>query len=362
MAMALGVRFTSPDQTELVVPFPKPKASKERVAQGKNAFNEPGYVCRREIFDNVVFEGARRAGVQVFEDTAVANVLWDGDRVVGVRSKDGREFHARLVIGAGGSLCPVAQGVGSYERDRKHWVAAIRVYYENVADVDENIEIHFVDDVIPGYFWIFPLENGLANVGIGMREDFVRKDHKELKTLLDQCLRAHPLFRERFAEASVVEGTQRGWILPLGSKRRRLSGPGWMLVGDAGGLIDPFSGEGIGNAMLSGQLASRVGDAAMRAGDVSAARLAEYDKGVWDAIGDELARSYALQRLGRRKWLLNYVVRKAAHSPKLQARLSEMLSDRDDTKELTNWWFYLRIWFYRSDKKAPRTSAVAGDP
>jgi menaquinone-9 beta-reductase len=346
MALALGVRFTSPDTTELVVPFPKPKASQERVAMGKDPFNEPGYVCRRLEFDDVVFQAAKaQPNVTTFEGTPVASAIMEGGRAVGVRTKDGRKFRSRVVVGAAGALCPVSQSVGAFERDSKHWVASIRVYWKGVKDLDDNIEIHFVDSVIPGYFWIFPLEDGLANVGIGMREDFIQRDKKQLKALLDECIFENPLFRERFAGATKIEGSQRGWLLPLGSKRRRLSGHGWVVVGDSAGLIDPFSGEGIGNAMLSGQLAAQTIDEALQTGEPTPERLAPYDKRVWDEIGEELSRSYKLQVLGRRKWLLNLVVRKAARNEKLQARLSEMLSDRDDTKELTNLWFYLKLLF-----------------
>ncbi|MBW3582085.1 MAG: geranylgeranyl reductase family protein [Euryarchaeota archaeon] len=347
MALALGVRFTSPDTTELVVPFPKPKASEERVAMGKS-HNEPGYVCRREIYDNVLFQAAKKTkGVKVFEETPVESAIMEGGRCVGVKTKDGKEHRAKVVVGAGGALCPVGRTVGAYERDPAHWVAAIRVYWKDVKDVDDNIEIHFVDDIIPGYFWIFPLENGLANVGIGMREDYVKKDKKDLKELLDRCIHDNPLFVERFAGATKVEGSQRGWILPLGSRRRRLSGEGWLTVGDAAGLIDPFSGEGIGNAMVSGQLAAEQIHIALSNGGATADALAPYDIKVWAEIGDELERSYKMQKLGRHKWLLNFVVRKAAKSPRLQAQLSEMLSDREDTDELTNWWFYLRLLFMK---------------
>jgi geranylgeranyl reductase family protein len=346
MALALGVRFTSPDRTELVIPFPKPKASDARVAAGGATHNEPGYVCRREVYDNVLFQAAKaEPNVTVFQETPVEEAIMEEGRAVGVRTKDGRQVRARAVIGAGGALCNVARSVGSYERDPKHWVAAIRVYWKDVKDVDDNIEIHFVDDVIPGYFWIFPLEDGLVNVGIGMREDFVKRHGKDLKGLLDRCIRENPLFKERFAGATKVEGSQRGWILPLGSRRRRLSGPGWAVVGDAAGLIDPFSGEGIGNAMVSAKLAVETLDEALRNGGPTAKALREYDRRLWAEIGDEMGRSYKLQKLGRRTWLLNFVVRKAARSPELQARLSEMLSDREDTAELTSFWFYLRILF-----------------
>lgn len=346
LAVANGVRFTAPNGTELVVPFPKPKASQERVQMGKDPFNEPGYVCRREVYDNIVFQAAKESGAHIFEKTPVEKAIVKDGRAIGVKTADGKEHHAKVIVGAGGSLCPVARSVGSYDRDPKHWVAAIRVYWKNIKNVDDNIEIHFVDGVIPGYFWIFPLDNGLANVGIGMREDYVKQNGKhDLKRLLHHCIHEHPMFKERFEDAEEMVGSQRGWILPLGSKRRKIHGDGWVTVGDAAGLIDPFSGEGIGNAMVSGQIASQTIDAALQGPGPTAEALAPYPGRLWREIGDELDRSYKMQRLGRHKWLLNLVVTKAANSEYLQTRLSEMLSDREDTQELTKASFYVKLLF-----------------
>jgi menaquinone-9 beta-reductase len=346
MALANGVRFTSPKGTELVVPFPKPKASAERVAMGKDPFNEPGYVCRREVYDNLVFKAAKKSGAKTFEKTPVEKALMEDGRAVGVQTTNGKQYHADVVVGAGGALCPVARSVGSYERDPKHWVAAIRVYWKDIKDVDDNIEIHFVDDVIPGYFWIFPLDNGLANVGIGMREDYVKQNGKhDLKRLLKHCIEEHPMFKKRFEDAEEMVGSQRGWILPLGSTRRKIHGDGWVTVGDAAGLIDPFSGEGIGNAMLAGQIASQTIDTALQGPGPTETALAPYPERLWREVGDELDRSYKMQRLGRHKWLLNLVVSKAANSEYLQTRLSEMLSDREDTEELTKASFYVKLLF-----------------
>ena len=67
-------------------------------------------------------------------------------------------------------------------------------------------------------------------------------------------LRTHPRLRQRFAGAKEIAGSFRGWRLPCGSERRRLAGDGWMLVGDAASLVDPFSGEGISNAMHGAML------------------------------------------------------------------------------------------------------------
>ncbi|MGH2670027.1 MAG: NAD(P)/FAD-dependent oxidoreductase, partial [bacterium] len=168
-ALANGVRFSSPAGDEVVIKFPADPGV------------HPGYVSRREVFDNVVFQAAKKAGADVFEQAEVADVLFDQGRAVGVRTKGGDVFRGRVVVGADGAMSPVARGVGAYDRDPRHWVAAIRVYYEGVTGVDDNIEIHFADPVLPGYFWIFPLDHGVANVGVGMLESEIKKRGRDMK-------------------------------------------------------------------------------------------------------------------------------------------------------------------------------------
>ncbi len=345
-ALANGVVFSSPKGDVIQIPFPKKKAAEWRVEEGASPYTNPGYVCRREVYDNIVFEAACKYGADPHEDTPIDDVLWEDGRVVGVKTRDGEEHTAECVIGAGGALCPVARAVGAYDRDPDHWVAAIRVYWEDVADLTDDIEIHFLDTVIPGYFWIFPLEDGKANVGVGMLESKIKEEGKErdLKELLEKCYE-HPLFKERFEGATKVEDSQRGWILPLGSKRRPIHGNGWLLVGDSASLIDPFTGEGIGNAMMSASLATDRLDKVLNNGGATRANLAPYEQAVRDEMWDELKTSHRLQKMGQHKWLLNFVIGRAAKKPHVAETISDMLADRDKKEELANWWFYLKLLF-----------------
>jgi menaquinone-9 beta-reductase len=204
--------------------------------------------------------------------------------------------------------------------------------------------------LLPGYFWIFPVDNGMVNVGAGMIETDLRKPGKNgkkpnMKKTSYELMKSHPLFKARFEGATEVPGTYAGWQLPCGSERRQLSGNGFVLVGDAGGLIDPFSGEGIGNAMVSGKYAALTISEAFKAGDFSAGFFKTYEKRVWDALGAELDTSYKLQQMGRHTWLLNYLIRRAATKEHVRQTISDMLADREKKEDLTSWWFYVKLLF-----------------
>jgi geranylgeranyl reductase family protein len=345
---ARGVVFSSPKGDEIQIAFPENKAAEWRKKRGEDAspYTKPGYVCRREVFDNVVFQAARKFGAEAHEETPINDLLWEGEKVTGVKTASGDEHTADLVIGAGGALCPVARETGAYDRDPDHWVAAIRVYWDGIKDLGDDIEIHFLDSVIPGYFWIFPLEDGRANVGVGMLESKIKEDghERDLKDLLEKAYE-HRLFKDRFADAEKVEGSQRGWILPLGSKKRPVHGNGWMLCGDAASLIDPFTGEGIGNGMTSAHLAAERYDEVSDNGGPTRENLAPYEQRLRDETWDELKTSHRLQKMGQHKWLLNFVVSRAANNPHVAETISDMLADRDKKEELTSWWFYLKLLF-----------------
>jgi menaquinone-9 beta-reductase len=331
-----GVTFSGPHGDEAAIPFTK--ALDQPIA--------PGFVCDRVTFDKLVLDQAVAAGAEVRLGTAVTGLLRDGERVTGVRVKQNgveEDVPARVTVGADGAYSVVVRELGMDQLHEDHYCAGLRWYWEGVTGFHElnHIEIHFVDEAIPGYFWIFPMADGKANVGLGMLSSEVKKRDIKLKPLLEQLVE-HPKFRHRFANARPLEKI-RGWGLPLGSKPRKMYGDGWMLVGDAASLIDPFTGEGIGNAMVSAEKAAAYAVRAAEAGHASAATLAGYQKDVMSYLGNELKLSHAMQRLGRWKWLLNLVVAKASRSTEVADALSMMFDDESQRRKLVSPLFYLRL-------------------
>jgi menaquinone-9 beta-reductase len=331
-----GVTFSGPFGDEVAIPFTK--ALDQPVA--------PGFMCDRMTFDALVFDQARQAGAEIRLGTSVEGLLRDGDRVTGVRIRQNgatEDVPARVTIGADGAYSSVVKHLGMDQLDERHYCAGLRWYWSGVTGFHErnHIEIHFVDEAIPGYFWIFPMANGRANVGLGMLSSQIKKGDIKIKPLLERLVE-HPKFRDRFRDGQPEEKI-RGWGLPLGSRPRKMSGPGWMLVGDAASLIDPFTGEGIGNAMVSAEKAAQWAERAAESGDASAALLSGYEQDVLRYLGNELKLSHAMQRLGQWRWLLNLVVKKASRSPEVADAISMMFDDESQRKKLVSPLFYLRL-------------------
>jgi len=305
-----------------------------------------GFVIPRKTFDNFLLQEAKKI-TEVRDEYSATDLLMDNGQVIGIKgkSKNGadEELQARLVFGADGYNSIVARKTGLYDMDMEHTAVGIRCYFEGVKDLTDQIELHYVKEVNPGYFWIFPADGNRANIGLGLSKDDVKKQKKNLVKLMDVVIQSD-YFGDRFAEARPLEKPV-GWNLPLGSTHRCNYGDGFLLLGDAAGLIDPFTGEGIGNAMVSGKVAAEIAAEAKESHNYSSEFLNQYDTRVWNAIGSELNVSTKLQRLARSRFLLNFVINRASRNDEVRNIIAGMLANEIPKKELSNPLFYLKILF-----------------
>ncbi|MBI2972074.1 MAG: geranylgeranyl reductase family protein [Candidatus Aenigmarchaeota archaeon] len=287
----------------------------------------PGYVHKRMVFDNFLFQSAKKwAETRVFEVTDLVVEEGTVRGVVGVNENGETEtIRAGLVLAADGALSIVARKFGFNKNPPEHFIAALRAYYKNVDGMTDRIEIHMIKSLIPGYFWVFPLPNREANVGLGMVINDMNKKKINLKEAMLAELKENPLFKERFKNAR-LDGEIRAWNLPLASYHRTCYGSGFLVLGDAASLIDPLSGEGVGTAMISGRVAALVTIEALQKNDFSERFLKKYDAMLWDVIGDEIRADYRLQRLGTMfPHLIDRVVEKALKDEGFRKKLESKL-------------------------------------
>tara|TARA_B100000029_G_scaffold222301_2_gene220086 strand:- start:14848 stop:16062 length:1215 start_codon:yes stop_codon:yes gene_type:complete len=331
------------------ITFGSPKNKKFDVHLKGTSTNDnitTGFVIPREIFDNYLFEKADEV-TETRQGFSVKDLIIENDHVVGVKGKtkngNEEELRAPIVMGCDGYNSIVARKLGLYEMDMKHTSVAIRCYYEGVKGLTDQIELHYVKEVNPGYLWLFPAGDGRANIGIGLSKSDAKKENRTLRQVLDEITQTD-YFKDRFADAKRLERPV-GWNLPLGSLHRKNHGNGYMLLGDAAGLIDPFTGEGIGNAMVSAKYAMEIAEKSKESGDYSKIAFSEYDQLLWDEIGKELRTSTKLQNLAKSKFLLNFVINRAARNEEVQNIISGMLSNEIPKDELSSPLFYFKILF-----------------
>ena len=298
----------------------------------------PGFVLPRELFDNIVFKNAKsKAFVTAIEGAEAIDVIRDSlsgfVNGVAVKMPDGSEkkFACKILVGADGANSVIAHKLGFAVNDEKHRSIAVRQYWSGVKCQQDAIELHFLKSVLPGYFWIFPMSGGIVNVGIGMVSRDVKNGKINMEELLGRIIKTELSISGRFAQAKPA-GPLRGWTLPLASMHRKNCADGALLIGDAAGLVDPFTGEGVGNALTSGLIASQVISDAFRAGDYSSKSLSGFDKRIWKEIGAEVHESYFIQKAIRNSFLLNTAIGNASRNPNSRAVLSDLFFNAEPEK------------------------------
>jgi len=328
-----GVVFSSPNGSEVEIQV-------DGGADGEGG----GFVCRRRDFDSILFSNAKKI-CDAHDGAEVADVLQEDGRFCGVRVKmEGgavREFFANLLVGADGAASLVARKAGVFSSDAHHTCSAVRGYYSGVAGLRKNIEVHFLQECMPGYFWIFPLSETEANIGVGMLISDMVSKKANLQKVLAECMK-NKRFGKRF-ERSRLHGGLSGWSIPLASAHRRCSGNGWVLIGDAASLVDPFSGEGIGNGLKSAAIAAGTLASAARLGPVGPEKCAEYERTLWSEIGSDVQSSYMLQKMGKVPFLIDIAIGKAKRSKWVRDEFSAMISSREAKGRASDPLFSLRV-------------------
>ncbi len=252
------------------------------------SYPDYGLVRTRLDFDEILARTAQKAGARLQELTEVTGpVLDDAGRLVGVTarrvpedvggrpSRDrhlGEEatYRARLVIAADGSSSRLGLAMGLAKREDRPMGVAVRRYFTsprtNDTYLESWLELWQGDTLLPGYGWIFPVGDGTSNVGLGLLNTSDSFRATNYKVLLESWLSGMPA-DWGFTEDHAV-GPVKGGALPMGFNRTPHYTRGMMLVGDAGGAVNPFNGEGIAYAMETGELAAEVAVQALARGSV----------------------------------------------------------------------------------------------
>ena len=226
-----------------------------------------GLVRPRLDFDELLVRHARKAGARLQELTTVTGpVLAGDDRVVGVTARTGPDrtettYRAPLVVAADGSSARLALALGIAKREDRPMGVAVRRYFTSPRTDDDMLESWLElrgedGSLLPGYGWVFGVGDGTSNVGLGILNTTNAWQKTDYKDLLARWTGGMP-GEWQFDDAHAT-GPVRGGALPMGFSRTPHYSRGVLLVGDAGGAVNPFNGEGIAYAMESGLLAAEV--------------------------------------------------------------------------------------------------------
>ncbi len=260
------------------------------------------YCCTRFDFDNFLIDAVRKyaPNVTILEnfkaDTIKKLPDTEGGICVGNQAME-VFFETKMLVGSDGAQSVVTKNMTSTKLSHSDHVGAVRAYYKGVKGLEMNTtEIYMSPELSPGYLWVFPLAEGFANVGYGMLTKKISEKKVNLRTTMTDYIQESPILRGRF-EGSEQVGKIEGFGLPLGSRQVCMSGDNFLLTGDAASLIDPASGDGISNAIVSGKVAAKTIEKAHKAQNFTASFLKQYETDLFKIIKKELLQSTLALRI-----------------------------------------------------------------
>jgi geranylgeranyl reductase family protein len=225
-----------------------------------------GLVRPRQDFDEVLARAAQKAGAQLYEQTTVTAPLRDerSGRVIGVETKGGVRYTAPVTLVCDGNSSRFSLQLDRQRREDRPMGVAYRRYFTSPRHDDDWLEswLELWDGadgegrLLPGYGWIFGVGDGTSNVGLGILNTSDAFGKTDYRLMLDRWLASMP--REWGFVEDNATGPTRGAALPMGFNRAPHYADGALLVGDAGGMVNPMNGEGIAYAMESGRMAAEI--------------------------------------------------------------------------------------------------------
>lgn len=283
---------------------------------GRSALGLP-----RPVFDQILLDHARAAGVRVQERLRALGAVVENGRVVGVRVRDGardRELRARFVVAADGLHSIIARSLDLDLPVRWPRRLGLVARYAGADGLDQCGAMHVGHDL---YCGLAPTGGGVVNVALVGRLAARRADES-----------VERYFERRLAElpgAMAALGTARRitpirGVGPLARRVRRVAGPGYLLVGDAAGFFDPFTGEGVYRAIRGGELAAAAVARALRRAD---ARPVGYVQARRAAFADKERAGLLIQLFLGSPRVFEYVIRRLNTRPQVAQVVTGILGD-----------------------------------
>jgi menaquinone-9 beta-reductase len=333
-----GMTVISPDGTEVAGTYGDPSLR--------------GFSLRRFDLDRVLVRNAHKSGATLAEGWRLGDLrrgrdgLHDLLLVADEPARRGVErrrvrVRARSIVGADGRNSLVARRLGLWRRDPTHRKWALMAYVRDVETPEDRGEMIITPY---GYCGLNPLPDGLANVCLVIDRHGragALPGAPGLAAFFRDHLEAHRLTRRRMARARIAGGP---WAIgPMACRATSGVAEGALLVGDAAGFFDPFTGEGIAMALRGGEMAAAVLLEAFARGDLTRRALEPYERGRRSAFGARLRLDRMLQAIVSRPRLADWVARKLRRDQRLADLVARVAGDVADAAEVLHPRFLARL-------------------
>ncbi|HQA30982.1 MAG TPA: geranylgeranyl reductase family protein [Propioniciclava tarda] len=302
-----------------------------------------GLARRRTEFDHLLADHAVAGGAHLYTGANVTEPVLRQGRIVGVRTKDGRLFNAPVVVAADGNSSRLALAMGREKRQDRPMGVAVRTYVASPRHDTDYMEswLQLWDgtpgksNLLPGYGWAFPLGDGTMNVGLGtVAPNAAALGKTDYRAMLETWLKGAP--DEWGISWDGVQEPIKGAALPMSFNRQPAYADGLLLVGDSGGMISPFNGEGIAYALEAGELAAdAIAEAHYRGHGTSSAEraLQGYQNRVKAELGGYFRLGNTFVKLINNPQIMNLCTTYGLPRPTLMRFVHKLLAHLYDTRD-----------------------------
>lgn len=259
-------------------------------------------IIPRLQLDNLIYIAAKKAGAVYIQNTRVTGYTIT-DNAVSVNllnEKKLSSINAKMIVGADGSSSLIARLLSGQNHDDAFQLLGLRSYFEYVNGPNNRVDIFFTEDSFPGIFWLFPAGATGANIGMAMVSKTMPAKPTHVRELLQKHIDTDEQIKERIGNGK-MNGKIQGWPIRFFNSKSKITGHRVLLIGDAAGLINPLSGDGIQYALLSSRWASETIDTCLQQNDFSEAALYNFRKKVDQELGYDFALSNLLVQFPRNK-------------------------------------------------------------
>jgi geranylgeranyl reductase family protein len=295
---------------------------------------------KRLDLDAILAGGAARQGAAVAHAKVEGLGLEGGDEVV-LRLHDGGRIRGRIGVVATGADVSLLEDLGMVERPAPSSFA-VRAYVRSRKEIDAVV-IAFDRAVVPGYGWIFPMQDGEYNVGVGVVYESDAARRRNVRKLFDTFVREYPAARELLDGAEELTDLK-GARLRSGLHGARPWGHGRIVaIGETIGTTFPFTGEGIGKAMESGEVAAEVIEDAL---DDGLKRLSAYPSRIEDQLRPKYYGYQVAERWLSKPWLGDLMAWRASRSRYVREAAEGIIAETRDPRDVFSVGGFLRSFLH----------------
>ncbi|HSB91376.1 MAG TPA: geranylgeranyl reductase family protein [Anaerolineales bacterium] len=307
--------------------------------------NLPEYmvIIPRLILDDLIRQRAVESGAQFEGGVEVIEVrnVDGGVRIRAERDNQPVDLSARLVVVATGAALKLVKRIGLAPR-RPLTMLAARAYFDGLTDLAPVVQVHFDGIPLPGYGWVFPVSASSANIGAGViPAGWLRRPHTTTSRRAFEML--VEALRSVLGSARQV-GPMKGYPIRIDFDRSPTYAERVLLAGEAAGLANPLTGEGIDYALESGRIAAEHATGMLGSEDFSRARFAAYDRALRDRFQSMIVSSRRLGDLYLNAPLLNRMVAAAGRLPDIRSLVADVTVGNRGLRESLSLGTLLRVF------------------